>query len=179
MTLDHDTHDGLITASNLLCQIMRDLGLVLVVLQRIAMTAVDHKSGLHASLCQFLLGFGDTLCVVVCTLLSTTENDEAILITNSAYNRDVSRLGNGKEVVWVSDCANGVNGHIQRAIGSVLEADWVGETRCQLSVQLRLGRPCANGTYTEQICEELWRDGVEHFTCKRHALLGKVDEELT
>jgi len=43
MTFNHHTHDGLLAARDLLGKRMCDLGLVLVILERVAVGAVDHE----------------------------------------------------------------------------------------------------------------------------------------
>jgi hypothetical protein len=118
-----------------------------VVLERVAVAAVDHKSLSHTLLGQRLLGSGDALGVVVCALGTTSEDNEAVMVALSADNGDDTGLGDGKEVMGVLGSANGVNGHIQRAISAVLEADGETETTGKLTVKLALGGTGANGTH--------------------------------
>lgn len=178
VALDHDAHDGLFTRCDLLGQDVRNLGLVLVVLLRVSVAAVDHEARIGVLLQQLLLGLLNALGVVVGALGAAAENDEAVIIADSADNGDDARLGDGQEVVGVLDRANGVNGDAEGAIGAVLEADGEGQARGKLAVQLALGRPGAHGTHAQQIGQELRRDCVQHLARDGHATLGQVDEEL-
>lgn len=45
-------------------------------------------------------------------------------------------------------------------------------------MELGLGRPGANGTNTEQIGQELGRNGVQHLAGQGHTLLSQVNKEL-
>lgn len=137
----------------------------------------------HHDLGQVLLGQGlsallDILGVVVGTLGSTSEDDETVLVSGSLCDGSKTLLGNTHEVVLGSSRANGINGHTQTAIGTVLEAHRERQTRGKLSVQLRLGGTGANGTEGDEVGKELRRDGVKHFAGNRHALAGQVAEEL-
>lgn len=196
---DHDTHDGFFTGGNLGGELVGDLGLVLVVLLGVTVAglhvsvsvlihvrssedvpAVNHESGLGvANLLKLLLGLLNVLGVVVGSLLPSSENDEAVVVTSSADNGDIARLGDRQEVVGVLDSADGVNGNIQSAVGTVLEADREGQTRGQFTVNLRLCCACANGTERQEIGSVLRSDGIQHLTGNGHALLGQVEVQLS
>ena len=82
------------------------------------------------------------------------------------------------EVVLRRRGTNGVNGHAKVAIGTVLEAYGERQTRCQLTVQLRLSGAGTNGTDGDAVGKELGRDGIEHLASDGHAAGGEVDEHL-
>jgi hypothetical protein len=179
VTLNHDTHDTCLTLGDLLGQDVRDLGLVLVILLRVAVAAVNHQARVETLLLEVCARILDADLIVVCALLSTAQNDEAVLVTDGTDNGDNTGLRDGEEVVRVLDRANGVNGDTKGAICAVLEAHREGQARSKLTVELRLGRPGADGTNTEQIGQELRRDGIQHLAGQRHALLSQVNEELS
>lgn len=178
VALNHDTHDGRLTPSNLASQVSGNLGLVLVVLERVSVAAVDHQTVSDALLLESRLGLGDASGVVVGTLGAASQNDEAVVVALSAHNSDDTGLGDGEEVVRVLGSANGINGNAEGAVGAVLETDGITETTGKLAVQLALGGSGANGTDGEQIGQELRRDGIEHLTGNGHALGGQVNEDL-
>lgn len=72
-----------------------------------------------------------------------------------------------------------VDGHAERAVGSVLEAHGEGETGGEFSVQLGFGGSGTDGTEGDEIGEELGGDGVEHFTGDGHAHAGEVGVEFS
>src|SRR6478609_8064128 len=127
VALNHDTHDGGLALGDLLGKNLGNLGLVLVILVRVAVAAVNHQTLAHALLSEGLLGLGDALRIVVGALGTATEDDEAVLVAGSTDNGNDAGLGDGQEVMRVPDSANGVNGNTKRPIGAVLETN--GETQ--------------------------------------------------
>lgn len=93
VTLDHHTHDRRLTGCNLLAQHSSHLGLVLVVLLRVAVAAVDHETRHEALGGQLGLGILDALGVVVGALLSSAQNHEAVWVTHGANNGSHTGLG--------------------------------------------------------------------------------------
>ena len=82
-------------------------------------------------------------------------------------------------MVRVLDGANSIHSNIKSAVRAILKAHGEGQARSELTVELRLSSPGADCTNTEQIGQELRRDGVQHLTGKRHTLLGQVNKELS
>lgn len=179
VALDHDTHNAGLALGNLASKVCSDLGLILVVLQRVAVAAVDHEPLGEASLLQRSLRLSDALGIVVGALRTTSQNDEAVLIAHGAHNSDDARLGNRKEVVGVSDGTNGVDRDSEGAVGAVLETNGETETTGQLSVQLALGGSRTDSADRQQISKELGRDRIEHLAGNGHALVRQVDEQLS
>lgn len=147
VALNHDTHDGILAFRDLFGQLGSNLGLVLVVLQRVSVAAVHHETLADALAPESGLGLGDAGGVVVGALGASAKNDEAVLVAISSDNGYNTGLGDGKEVVGVSDSADGVNGDAERAVGAVLEADRETETARQLTVQLAFGGSGTNGAH--------------------------------
>ena len=179
VAFDHDTHNTCLTSGNLLRQDVCNLRLVLVVLLGVAVTAIDHQACVETLLlkgCSCLL---DADLIIVCSFLSTAQNDETIVIANGTDNGDNTRLGDREEVVRVLNGSNSIHSNIKSAVRAILKAHREGQSRGKLTVELRLGCPGANCTNTEQIGQELRRDGIQHLTGKRHALLSQVNKELS
>ncbi len=65
VTLNHHTHDGRLTSGNLLGHSFGNFGLVLEVLLRIAVTAIDHDFNPHTSPRNLLLDCLHCLLVIV------------------------------------------------------------------------------------------------------------------
>lgn len=178
MGFDHDTHYSSLALLNLLGQHCSYFGLVLMVLQTISMAAVDHQPLLQSLASQGLAGLFYTLCIVVGTTSSTTENDEAILITYGANDGHHTRFCDREEVVRMSYGADGVNRNSEAAVSAILETDGERQTRGQFSMKLRLCSSGTDSTDRQQICQELRRNRIEHLTCNWHASSRQVDKEL-
>jgi hypothetical protein len=140
--------------------------------------AVNHHNLGQVLLAKGLSALLDVLSVEVGTVSSTSEDDEAVLVSGSLCDGSKTLLGDTHEVVLGSSRANSINGDTQAAVGTVLEAHGERQTGGKLSVQLRLGGTGANGTERDEVGKELGRDGVEHFAGNGHALAGQVAEEL-
>lgn len=63
------------------------------------MRAIDHHLFLSFGFPKLLLCPLDTLCIVICAGLTTTKDDEAVLVPGCANNCHDSWLGDGQEVV--------------------------------------------------------------------------------
>jgi hypothetical protein len=195
--LDHDTNDAGLAVADLVCDVLGDLGLVAVVLARIAwklsayyalstveslvgptVRAVNHHDLREVLLPQRLAHVLDARGVEVCALGSSTQDDEAVLVTACPGDSSQSLLCDTHEVVLCRRAADRINSDGQTAIGSVLEANGERETRGKLAVQLRLCCARTDRAEGDQVCEELGRDGVEHFGRDGHAGACEVNKEL-
>lgn len=143
------------------------------------MRAVNHHDLLLALFAQSLSALLDILGVVVGALGSTSQDDEAVLVSGSLCDGSETLLCDTHEVVLGGSRANSINSDTQAAVGAVLEAHGERQTGGKLSVELRLSGTGANGTERDEVGKELRRDGVEHFAGNRHTLAGQVAEELT
>lgn len=95
VAFDHNTHDSSLTGGNLLAKNSSDLGLVLVVLLRVAVAAVDHETSGETLGFKLLLGVLNTRSVVVGALLASAQNHEAVRVTHGANNGGDTGLGDG------------------------------------------------------------------------------------
>lgn len=178
VALNHDTDNAVLTLADLVTNDLGNLGLVVVVLERVAVRAVDHHDGELALGLEGLAGGSNALLVEVGTLSAAAENDEAVGVAGSLGDSSETLLGYTHEVVLGSGGANGVNSNSEAAVGTVLEAHGEGETGSKLTVELGLGGASANGSKGDEVCEELRGDGVEHLRGNGHALTGEVAVEL-
>ena len=178
VALDHDTHDGILALLDLLRQCGRHLGLVLVVLEGVAVAAVHHEPLPQPRLLEGSLGLGDALGVVVGAPGTAAQNDEAVLVADGTHNGNHAGLRDRQEVVGVLDSADRVDGDGEAPVGAILEAHREAQTTGQLTVKLALCCPGADGADTEQIGQELRADGIQHLAGNGHALGGEVDEQL-
>lgn len=178
VALDHDAHDGSLAGGNLLAEDSGNLGLVLVVLLRVAVAAVDHQTGWQALGGQLGFSVRNAGRVVVGALLAAAQDHEAVWVADSAHDGHHTGLGDGQEVMGVLDRADRIDGNIQRAVGAVLETNGEGQAGGQLAVDLRFSGAGTDGADGQTVCEELRGDSVEHFASDGHALAGEVDEEL-
>jgi hypothetical protein len=62
---------------------------------------------------------------------------------------------------------------------TVLEANWEGDTRSELTVELRLGSTSADSTPRDEVRDELGGDGVEKLGSDRDTKACKIAQELT
>lgn len=178
VALNHDTDDAVLTLADLVADDLGNLGLVVVVLERVAVRAVDHHDRTLALGLEGLASGSDAVLVEVGALGATTENDEAVGVAGSLGDSGETLLGHTHEVVLGSGRANGVNSDSEATVGTVLEAHGERETGSKLTVELGLGGASANGSKGDEVCEELRRDGVEHLRGNGHALGGEVAVEL-
>jgi hypothetical protein len=178
VALDHDTDDAVLSLADLVADDLGNLRLVPVVLERVAVRAVDHHDGKVTLGLKSLTGGSHAVLVEVGALGAATEDDEAVGVAAGLGDSGQALLGHTHEVVLRSSGANGVNGNSKTTVGTVLEAHRERETRSQLTVELGLGGTGTDGTERNEVCEELRRDGVQHLGGNGHALAGKVTEEL-
>lgn len=149
VALNHDAHNTSLAVLKLLRNFGSDLGLVLVVLIRIAVAAVNHQALAQAALLQRSLGLGDALRIVVGALGTATEDDEAVLVANGSDDGNDTRLGDGQEVMGMSDSANSINGNTQGTVSAVLEANGETEATGQLAVELAFGGASTDSADTQ------------------------------
>lgn len=88
-----------------------------------------------------------------------------------------SLFGDGEEGVGGGGGLDGVDGHLDGAVCSILEADGHRETRCQLAVHLTFRSPCTNGTPADQVGIVLRSDRVKPFCSSRQAEVVDLEEE--
>lgn len=119
------------------------------------MATIHHQHLLLSLLLQRLLSGSDALSVVVGALAATTENHEAVLITSGTGDGRKALLGHTHEVVGARCRETGVDGNGEGAISAILEANGEGDTRGELTVELRFGSTGANSGEGETVGKEL------------------------
>lgn len=142
------------------------------------MRAVNHHDLREVLLLQRLADRLDAVLVEVGALGSTTEDNEAVLVSSRPGDGSQTLLCYTHEVVLCGSRTNSVDGHCQPSIGSVLESNGEGETRGKLTVQLGLCCARTDSAKRDEVREELWGDGVEHLRGNGHAGRCEVDEQL-
>ena len=178
VALNHDTDNAVLALADLVADDLGNLGLVVVVLVRVAVRAVDHHDGALALRLEGLTGGSNAVPVEVGALGTTTEDNEAVRVAGSLGDSGETLLSYTHEVVLGSCRANGVHSDSEATVGAVLEAHGERETGSKLTVELGLGGASTNGSKGDKVCEELRRDGVEHLRGNGHALGGEVAVEL-
>lgn len=177
--LDHDTDDSSLTLTELIRDLLGDDGLVKVVLVGVTMGAVDHEDLTLLLGAESLTGSLDASAVIVGASVSTTQDDETVLVTGGLGDGSQTLLGDAEEAVGVRGGADGVHGNGQVTIGAVLVADGEGQAGGELAVKLRLGGAGADRAQRDQICQELRGDGVEHLRGDGESRAGQVGVQLT
>lgn len=176
ITLNHHTHDPVLSACNLLRQGAHHLGLVVVVLLGVSVAAVDHQSGPGPFLCEPFLCCGNIVRIVVRAPSAAAENHEAVLVTQRADDGTHAGLCEREKTVFPPGGLDRVDGDVNGAVGAVLEAHGERQAADQLAVQLRLRCARAHGADRQQIRQVLRRNGVEHLAGDGHAHLGQLDK---
>lgn len=126
--LDHETGDALAASGDLLSEISGNLGLVLVVLVGVTVAAVNHDAVLDVGLLEELLALLDVLLRVVGSVAATAQDHVGRLVTGGGNNSGETLLSDTEEAVRVGSRANGVDGHLDAATSSVLEANGARES---------------------------------------------------
>ena len=142
------------------------------------MRAVNHHNLREVLLPQRLAHVLDACGIEVCALGSTTQDNEAVLVTACPGDSSQTLLCDTHEVVLRGRAADRINCDGETTIGTVLETNGERETRGKFAVQLRLCGARTDRAEGDQVCEELGRDGVEHFGGNGHAGTCEVNKEL-
>lgn len=145
---------------------------------RHTMRTIDHHDFPLVLLSQCCARGFNALGVVVCALGTASQDDEAVLVALCPSDGSKTLLRHTQEVVLSGRGAERIHADCEATIRSVLESNGERQAGCELSVQLRLGRPRANRTKRNEVCEELWGDGIEHLAGDWHTGASQVCEEL-
>ena len=92
------------------------------VLVGVGVGAVDHDVGLDPGLLQLLLGQRYAHAVVVRLAVAPAQHDVGVGVAAGADDRHLALLVDAQEVVRVSDRLQRIDGHVEAAVGAVLEA---------------------------------------------------------
>src|SRR5678815_4803527 len=88
-------------------------------------------------------------------------------------------LGYRKEMMRRVGRADRIERDSDVAIGAVFESNRARQTRSKLPVNLTLGSAGANGAPGDEIGEILRRNHVEELAACRHAVLVKLEQQVT
>lgn len=178
--LDHDTSDGGLAGRELGADVRADLGLVVVVLARVSVGAVDHERGevRGTSLADRGTRGLDVFGRVVRALGAATQDDVDVLVAAGLDDRSETLVGNTHEGVGRGSSAHGVDSDRDGAIGTVLEADGEGHTGRELTMELGLGGASTDGTPGDEIGDVLGGDGIEQLGADGDATVGELAEQV-
>jgi len=151
--LDHDTSNSAVTGDQLFTDRVNNLWLVIVVLHRVSMGAVDHDARLvlRTRLLKSSTYSLDVLSSVVGTLGTTSENNVDVLVSGGLDDSSQTLLGDTHESMGVGGRLHGIDSNTDASVGPVLETDREGDTGSELTVELGLGGTCSNSTPRDEI----------------------------
>ena len=92
---------------------------------------------------------------IVGSTAAASQNDVAVLVPTCPHDRGHALRIDTEEIVRMASGLNGVNGHADRAVGTVLEADRETGAGCEFTVELGLGGTCADGAPSDEVGNEL------------------------
>lgn len=110
--------------------------LALVVLAAVTVAAINHDEGRKLALFKSLNRLLDRFSVVVGSALATTKNNVASIVAFSLHNGRQTLLGDGQEMMASACGLDSIHSDGNATIGTVLETDWAGQARCQLTMYL-------------------------------------------
>ena len=94
VALEHHTDDSRVSSLELTANVSGDRNLVKVILQAVAVRAVDHDARLESSFADFTRGRVDARGVKI-GRLAAAQNHVAVVVASGADNRAVTALGDG------------------------------------------------------------------------------------
>ncbi len=177
MALHHDAKHRLATGTQLTGHVLGYQHLVLELLAAVGMAEIDHHLLRQPRLLQPLHHLADVGGAVV-RLAATAQNDVAIRVTGGRHYGGVTVLGHRQEVVRRTGGANGVDSHLDGAVGAVLEAHRAGESGGQLAVHLGFGGARPDGAPAHQIRHVLRGDHVEELGGGRQPHVVEIQQQF-
>src|SRR4029079_12437047 len=106
------------------------------------------------------------------------EDDVRFVIAAGDEDCGLAVLGVSEEGVRVSGREDGVDGDLDVARGSVLEADWAGDSGDELAMDLALSGAGADGSPGDEARDVLRGDHIEEFGARGDAHVGEIEEEI-
>ena len=142
------------------------------------MGAVHHDVGGDAGLFQCFFGQGHGYGIIVRLAAATAQYHMSVLVALGGGQCHTAFRINTQEAVWGLHTQHGVDGHIQAAIGAILEAHRAGQTGRHFPVGLAFGGTGANRVPGDQILNVLGGGWVQCFGGGRQAQLGHVQQQF-
>src|SRR5437660_6643327 len=137
--LDHHADDPALALRDLRGDLLCDGGLAQVVLAAVAMAGIDQQPGRQMRFAKRSEGLADAPRIVVGSARSPAQDDVAVGIAARRDDAGQALLGDADEAVRMGGRAHRIDGDLDAALGSVLEAHRHGEPRGELAVDLALG----------------------------------------
>ena len=122
-------------------------------------------------------GLADARRVVVGAARSSAQDDVAVGIAARRDDAGQALLGDADEAVRMGCRAHRIDGDLDAALGSVLEAHRHGEPRGELAVDLALGRSRPDRPPGDQVGDELGRDRVEELASGRQSEADQIEQQ--
>ena len=177
MTFQHHPANGSLPGLNLLAQAGHHQRLAFGVFLTVAVTAIHDKRGRQVRICQVGgSGLHRLGAEVGSALLAAAQYKVAVWVALRLQNGRGALLGQRREPVAVGRGANGIDGHVDLAVGAVLEAHGHGQPGCQLAVNLAFHGSGANGAKTHQVGVVLTERGVQELTGGCEPQFGHVKQ---
>ncbi len=177
MALHHDAEHRLAAGTQLTGHVLGHQHLVLELLAAVGVAEVDHHLLRQTGLVQPLHHFVHVGGAVV-RLTAAAQDDVTVRVAPGRDDGGVAVLGHREEVVRRAGSADGIDGHLDGAVGAVLEAHRAGETGGQLAVHLGFGGAGPDGAPAHQIRHVLRGDHVEELGGGRQPHVVEIQQQL-
>jgi len=135
IALDHDASDETFTSGNLSGNRVCDLGLIIVILHRIAMRTINHHTFVQN------LGLGHRLAthvnrhsIIIRARLATPEDNETIFISLGPGDRSQPILRHPEKRMRRRSGANCIEGNVYVPVRTIFEAHGEGQSRRQFTM---------------------------------------------
>src|SRR5438034_3041744 len=175
---EHDPDDRAVPGGDLLGDPLGSGHLSVWILGAVAVRRVDHESLGHVGGAEQLDGPRDVGGRVVRPVVAAAEDHVAVGITGRVEDRRRPRVVDAGERVWDGGGADGVDGDLHVAIGSVLEPDRHREAGAELAVRLALARPGTDRPPGDGVGDVLRGDRIEELAADEEAEVEDREEEL-
>ena len=142
------------------------------------MGAIHHDVGGDTGFLQCLFSQRHGYGIVVRLAATATQHNMTILVAFGGGQRHAAFRVDAQETVRVLYAEHGVYGHIQAAIGTVLETHRAGQAGRHFPVRLALGGARANGVPGDQVLQVLRGGRVQRLGGGRQAQFSHIQQQL-
>mmetsp|Transcript_33900 Transcript_33900/g.88248 ORF Transcript_33900/g.88248 Transcript_33900/m.88248 type:complete len:525 (-) Transcript_33900:270-1844(-) len=176
--LQHHTSDSFLTFRHLPAHLSQDLGLILVVLVRIAVAAIDDETRADILLPDLLQDRLHTILGVVRSVLPSSKHHVTVGVALAVHDRHGPLLGGGEECMRILRSRHRVHSHITVPVGRVLEPHRHGQPARQFTMELALRCSSPDGSPRHQISDVLRCQGVQKLTPTRYTRIVDLLQQL-
>ena len=149
-----------------------------MVLGAVVVRGVDHEALAEPGRAQLVERRADARLRVVGLVAPAAQDDVPVGVAGRVHDRrDAADVDAGERVARGGG-AHGVDGDLHVAVGAVLEADGHREARAELTVDLALGRTCADRRPGDGVGDVLRRDRVEELAADRQPEPQHLEQQL-